>query len=94
MGRTGLPDDAVAQRQHDTAGLHEVQRPNSAPSTSSATPGWSTPFAACSLRELRFEGNRAIVFALGEPVDRPALALCMAAALTYHRDRKRQRARS
>ncbi len=38
-------------------------------------------------RELRFDGNRAIVLPHGEAIDRPALALCIAAALTYHRDK-------
>ncbi len=39
--------------------------------------------------ELQFEGNRAIVFAPGERIDKQALALCIKAALTYHRDRRR-----
>lgn len=34
---------------------------------------------------LRFEGNRAIVFDTGEPLPKDALAICIAAALTYHR---------
>lgn len=36
----------------------------------------------------RYEGNRAIVFAEGEPVDKDALAFCVAAALTYHRNKR------
>ena len=39
--------------------------------------------------ELRFEGNRAIVFAPGERIDTQALAVCVKAALTYHRDKRR-----
>lgn len=35
-------------------------------------------------RELRFEGNRAIVFGAGDPVPADALGTCVAAALTYH----------
>jgi Domain of unknown function (DU1801) len=35
-------------------------------------------------QEFRFEGNRAIVFALEDTVPRDALALCIAASLTYH----------
>jgi hypothetical protein len=35
--------------------------------------------------ELRFEGNRAIVFSASEVVPTDALAFCIAAALTYHR---------
>jgi len=34
--------------------------------------------------ELKFEGNRAIVFALEDIVPHDALALCIAASLTYH----------
>ncbi len=37
--------------------------------------------------ELRFEGNRAIVFHDSEPVSVDALAFCIAAALTYHRNK-------
>ena len=38
--------------------------------------------------EFAFEGERAIVFEAAKPVPRDALAVCIAAALTYHR-RKR-----
>ncbi len=34
-----------------------------------------------------FEGNRAIVFELAEPIATDALAFCIGAALTYHRDK-------
>ena len=34
---------------------------------------------------LRFEGNRAILLEVREPVPREPLALCLEAALTYHR---------
>ena len=37
--------------------------------------------------ELKFEGNRAIVFAVSDVVPTDCLGLCIAAALTYHRDR-------
>ena len=39
-------------------------------------------------REFRFEGQRAIVFAPGVVVPKDALALCIAAALTYHRSKR------
>ena len=35
-------------------------------------------------REFKFEGNRAIVFALADAIPRDALAMCIAASLTYH----------
>lgn len=35
--------------------------------------------------DFRFEGNRALVFQLNGPVAMDALAVCVAAALTYHR---------
>ena len=35
-----------------------------------------------------FEGNRAILFEDGAPIAEDALRLCIASALTYHRDRK------
>lgn len=38
--------------------------------------------------ELRFEGNRAIVFREAEVVPTDVLAFCVAAALTYHRQGK------
>jgi len=41
--------------------------------------------------ELRFEGNRAIVFAPGKRIDKQALAVCFGAALTYHRDSRRNK---
>lgn len=34
--------------------------------------------------ELKFDGNRAILFALGEPLPVEALARCIELALTYH----------
>jgi Domain of unknown function (DU1801) len=34
--------------------------------------------------EFAFEGNRALVFPLGEAISRDALATCIGAALTYH----------
>lgn len=37
--------------------------------------------------ELRFEGNRAIVFHDSQIVPVDALAICIAAALTYHRNK-------
>lgn len=40
--------------------------------------------------ELQYEGNRAVVFQLKEPLDREALGVCIDHALTYHL-RKRQR---
>jgi hypothetical protein len=38
-------------------------------------------------RDFRFEGNRAIVFEASDDVPQDALAFCIAAALTYHRDK-------
>lgn len=35
-------------------------------------------------RDFRFEGNRALVFALGEEPKADSLAFCIAASLTYH----------
>ena len=40
--------------------------------------------------ELRFDGNRAVVLSLDEPLPEPPLAVCIEAALTYHQ-RKRTR---
>ena len=39
-------------------------------------------------RDFEFEGNRALVFKLGEPIPRDAVAFCIAASLTYHLRRK------
>lgn len=39
--------------------------------------------------DFTFEGNRAIVFQQSEAVPADALALCIAASLTYHRDKAR-----
>lgn len=39
-------------------------------------------------RDFHFEGNRAIVFGLDEPVPRDALAFCIDAALTLHARKK------
>lgn len=39
---------------------------------------------------LRFDGNRAIVFAPDDELDEQELALCIRAALTYHRDKRRR----
>ncbi len=44
-------------------------------------------FRALFSRELTFQGNRAIIFEVGEPIPKDALCLCIAAALTYHRDK-------
>ncbi len=35
--------------------------------------------------ELRFEGQRAIVFDAGQPIPTQTVSFCIAAALTYHR---------
>jgi len=39
--------------------------------------------------DFRFEGNRALVFECDHALPSDALALCIAAALTYHRRRRR-----
>lgn len=39
---------------------------------------------------LRFDGNRAIVIEPDDTLDKPALALCIGAALTYHRDKRKR----
>ncbi len=41
--------------------------------------------------DFAFDGNRAIVFTLGEPVPQDALATCIAASLTYHLKKRRPR---
>jgi Domain of unknown function (DU1801) len=43
--------------------------------------------------EFKFEGNRAIVFNETDVVPLDSLAYCIAAALTYHRDKKAARSR-
>ena len=39
--------------------------------------------------DFAFEGNRALVFGLDEQLAEDALAICIAAALTYHLDKRR-----
>lgn len=39
---------------------------------------------------LTFEGNRAVVFDVAEPLPRADVTECIAAALTYHRDKRRR----
>lgn len=41
--------------------------------------------------DFKFEGNRAIVFEASDLVPADALALCISAALTYHRSKNRTR---
>jgi len=41
--------------------------------------------------DFEFEGNRAIVFKLSDPLPRDTLSLCIAEALTYHLRRRAQR---
>ena len=45
-------------------------------------------FRALFPDDLNFEGNRAIVFDESETVPAESLAICIAAALTYHRSKK------
>lgn len=45
-------------------------------------------FRAAFAQELKFEGNRAIVFDVGDAVPKDVIASCIAAALTYHARRK------
>jgi len=40
--------------------------------------------------ELRFEGNRALLLDLSEPLPEAAVAHCVEQALTYHRDKRRR----
>lgn len=42
-------------------------------------------------KELRFEGNRAIILDESEPVPIETLAFCIGAALTYHRTKRSNR---
>lgn len=42
-------------------------------------------------KELRFEGNRAIVLDAGRPLPEAPLAACLAMALTYHHHKRRGR---
>jgi Domain of unknown function (DU1801) len=44
-------------------------------------------FRALFRSEFSFAGNRAIVFDVGDLIPKDALCVCIAAALTYHRDR-------
>ena len=46
-------------------------------------------FKATFPKEFTFEGNRAIVFHQADAVSMDSLAYCVAAALTYHRDKVR-----
>ncbi|WP_228375687.1 MULTISPECIES: DUF1801 domain-containing protein [Methylomonas] len=41
--------------------------------------------------QFKYEGNRAIVFQETEDVDMDSLSICIAAALTYHRNKGRKR---
>jgi hypothetical protein len=41
--------------------------------------------------ELRFEGNRALVFETDEPLPEPAVSSCIELALTYHLTKRKQR---
>ena len=50
-------------------------------------------FRAWFSHELEFEGNRAIVFDAGNAVPRDSLAACIAAALSYHRNKAKRRAK-
>jgi hypothetical protein len=40
--------------------------------------------------DFAFEGNRALVFRLGEAIPTDSVAFCMAAAFTYHLNKKKQ----
>jgi hypothetical protein len=40
--------------------------------------------------DFKFEGNRAIVFHLGEKIAKDALAVCIAASLTYHAKKRKK----
>lgn len=48
-------------------------------------------FRALFPKEFRFEGQRALLFRVDEALPRDALAWCIAAALTYHLQKKRLR---
>jgi hypothetical protein len=37
--------------------------------------------------DFRFEGNRALLFAIDDPIPKDAVSMCLARALTYHRRR-------
>ena len=51
-------------------------------------------FRATFPNEFKFKGNRAIVFDQADAVSMDSLAYCVAAALTYHRDKQRRPATS
>jgi hypothetical protein len=50
-------------------------------------------FRAALGDELAFEGNRAVLLDVGTPLPTVAVKLCVASALTYHRDRMVSRTR-
>ena len=48
-------------------------------------------FRAWFPHELRFEGNRAIVFDVSAALPRASVRACIASAMTYHRNKRRPR---
>ncbi|NNM34468.1 MAG: DUF1801 domain-containing protein [Gemmatimonadetes bacterium] len=48
-------------------------------------------FRAWFGEELRFDGNRSILLRVAEPIPTESLRTCIAAALTYHRDKRARR---
>lgn len=44
-------------------------------------------------QEFQFDGNRAIVFRVGDEIPKKTLGFCIASALTYHTNRSRTRRR-
>lgn len=51
-------------------------------------------FRAWFPHEFTFEGNRAIVFDGSDRLPRASLRVCIATAMTYHRDKRKPRGRS
>lgn len=51
-------------------------------------------FRALFPKDFRFEGNRALIFAVGGRMPRASLKLCLAASLTYHAEKKAARKRN
>jgi hypothetical protein len=88
MGRAGLSAGGSQDRQYDQTRLEAFGTEHCAVYFHCQTALIGT-FRTLFAGEFTFEGNRALLLKLSDPLPEEPLAACIAMALTYHRDKRK-----
>jgi hypothetical protein len=86
MGRAGLSARGFQDRQHDQTRLEALGAGTLRRLCQTTLIG---TFRTLFADDFAFEGNRALLLKLSDPLPEQPLAACVAMALTYHRDKRK-----